>query len=212
MKYIWINPVTDKMYEQDVLNEFLEQHGFRRFYTTSDWLTVVKEKYRLAVKKAGRPVIDVRCPKIKKLLEELNLTSQISIPEIDPILIHCGQEASEREYLLQKEKIITTPCEALANMGNELALPKTCFISWNQFLKSIGSNPIGVAPNKSPIPPGFFDKMGLKTVSITGEEEIRAYFQQGVTSDVQLVELLYCKDGCHNGDGIEPQNIGTCES
>lgn len=203
MRYIWINPVTDKMYEPDVLNKFLEQHGFQRLYTSGDWLTFVKEKYRLAVKEVGHPVIDVRCPKIKELLGELDITSQITVPEINPILIHCGQEASERKELQEYEKIITTPCQALADMGNALALPKTQFIAWNQFLELMGSEPTGTAPKESPIPPGFFEGMGLKTDSITGEEEIRAYFKQGVPEDVQLVELLYCKEGCHNGDGIK---------
>lgn len=203
MAYIWINPVTESMYEPDVLNEFLREHGYERFYTSGDWLTIVREKYRLAVKEAGHPVVDVRCPKIKELLDELENTSKITIPEIHPILIHCGQEGSEREDLSDDEKIITTPCQALADMGNALGLKDTCFVPWNQFLKSLGSEPIGTAAKESPIPPGFFDELGIKTISVTGEEEIRAYFKQGVPNDVQLVELLFCKEGCHNGDGIE---------
>lgn len=207
MAYIWINPVTERMYEPDVLNSFLEQHGYNRFRTSGDWLTIVKEKYRLMVEETGQLVVDVRCPKIKELLEELDITSEIHIPEINPILIHCGKEGSEREDLQDDEKIITTPCQALADMGNALALSKTWFITWNQFLKSLGSEPIGTALNESPIPPGFFNEMGIKTVSITGEEQIRAYFKQGIPNEVQLVEMLYCKDGCHNGDGIR-----ACES
>lgn len=203
MAYIWINPVTDKMYEHDVLNEFLHQHGYERFYTSGDWLTIVREKYRLAVIEAEHPVVDIRCPKIKEVLDELEITSEITIPEIKPILIHCGEEGSAREELLDDEKIITTPCQALADMGNAFALPKTQFIPWMQFLKSIGNGPTGKAPKESPIPPGFFDNLGLRAVSITGEEDIRAYFKQGVPEGVQLVELLFCKEGCHNGDGIE---------
>lgn len=207
MVYVWINPVTERMYEPNVLNAFLEQHGYKRFYTSGDWLTIVKEKYRLVTQQTSQIVVDMRCPKIKSLLDELGITSEIHIPEINPILIHCGQEGSEREDLQNEEKIITTPCQALADVGNALALPKTQFIPWNQFLKLIGSEPIGTALNESPIPPGFFNEMGIKTVSITGEEQIRAYFKQGIPNEVQLVEMLYCKDGCHNGDGIR-----ACES
>ena len=36
------------------------------------------------------------------------------IPQIDPILIHCGIEISNREDLKGKKKVITTPCESLA--------------------------------------------------------------------------------------------------
>lgn len=190
------------MYEPDVMDEFLRHHGYKRFKTSGDWLTIVKEKYGLAVKEAAHIVMDMRCPKTRELLDEMSITSKVTIPEIKPILIHCGQEASEREDLSDEEKIITTPCQALADMGNTLGLKNTWFVPWNRFLESIGDEPTGIVPKASPIPPGFFDALGVKTVSITGEEEIRAYFKQGIPDDVQLVEMLYCKDGCHNGDGI----------
>ena len=45
MAYIWINPVTESMYEPVVLNEFLQRYGYKRFRTSTDWLTIVKEKY-----------------------------------------------------------------------------------------------------------------------------------------------------------------------
>lgn len=202
MAYIWINPVTAGMYETDVLNEFLRQHGYKRFETSQDWLTVVKEKYRLATQQATNTVMDVRCPKIKEVLDDLGVVSDITIPEINPILIHCGIEGSERENLQDEEKIITTPCQALADMGNALGLKNTRFVPWNRFVEAIGDKPKGSLPKESPIPPGFFDELGLKTVSITGEEEIRDYFENYVPEEVQLVEMLFCKDGCHNGDGI----------
>lgn len=207
MAYIWINPVTDSMYEPEALNEFLCQHGYKRIKTSGDWLTIVKEKYRLAVKQTAHTVMDVRCPKIRDLIDELDTTSDIVIPEINPILIHCGLEASQREDLEDEEKIITTPCQALADMGNALCLKNTRFVPWNRFVESIGSEPMGIAPKESPIPPGFFNELGLKTVSITGEEEIRNYFENYEPGQVQLVEMLFCKNGCHNGDGIR-----KCES
>lgn len=202
MPYIWINPVTDSMYEPDVLNKFLCQHGYKRFNTSSDWLKVVKEKYRLAVNQTTNTVIDMRCPKTKELLKEMGMTSNVTIPEIKPILIHCGQESSERKDLQDEEKIITTPCQALADMGNALGLENTWFVPWNKFIESIGSKPTARIPKESPIPPGFFDELGLKTVSVTGEEEIRNYFENDISDEVQLVEILFCKEGCHNGDGI----------
>lgn len=90
MAYIWINPVTASMYEPEVLNEFLHRHGHKRFEISGDWLTVVKEKYRLAAEHTARPIMDVRCPKIRELLEEKDSASDVTIPEINPILIHCG--------------------------------------------------------------------------------------------------------------------------
>lgn len=208
MAYVWINPVVDCMYDSDVLNAFLLKHGHKRLYTSKDWLSVVKEKYRTAVLASTELVMDMRCPKTKELLEESGIHSRVTFPDIEPILIHCGQEGSQREELAEKEKIITTPCKALADKGNALGLEKTHFVPWRTFLESIGEYPEGVLPKESPIPAGFFSELGLKTASVTGEEEIREYFKDfeanAMQKEIQLVEMLYCKDGCHNGDGIQP--------
>lgn len=202
MAYIWINPVTDSMYEPDVLNEFLYKNGYKRIKTTGDWPNIVKEKYRLAVEQAAHTVMDMRCPKTKETLEELGVIEDVIIPDIKPILIHCGIECSQREDLQGEEIIITTPCQALADMGNALDLKDTRFVPWNKFVESIGGELMSIELRESPIPPGFFYELGLKTVSVTGEKEIRNYFKKCVNSDVQLVEMLFCKDGCHNGDGV----------
>lgn len=203
MAYIWVNPVADKMYEPEALNAFLRQHGYQRFYTSKDWLEIVREKYRDVVERAKKPVMDMRCPKIKELLDDMHIDSEVCVPEIKPILIHCGQEGSEKQSLLGEEKIITTPCQALADMGNTLALKDTRFVPWNQFVEMLGEEPKRVLPKESPIPPGFFAGLNVKNVSVTGEEEIRTYFAAGVPKDIQLVEMLFCKNGCHNGDGIK---------
>ena len=202
MVYIWINPVVDSMYDSEILNAFLRRHGYERFYTTGDWLTIVKEKYRKAVEQSEIPVMDMRCPKIKGLLDDLNVTSEVFIPDIKPILIHCAKEGSEQKALLEEKKLITTPCQALADMGNALALQNTEFVPWNRFIAMLGEEPERIIQKRSPIPPGFFEELGLKAASVTGEAEIREYFKDGVPADAELVEMLFCKDGCHNGDGI----------
>lgn len=202
MKYIWINPVTESMYNPDKLNAFLVRHGYERCTVSGDWLNIVKEKYKIAVSQTEHTVIDMRCPKIKELVEEYPMTSEVTIPDIKPILIHCAQEISGREDLRGKEKIITTPCQSLADMGNALGLEETYFIPWNQFLVSTGDFLEGMQQKESPIPPGFFEGTGIKTISITGEEEIRSYFEHYKSGEVQLVEMLFCKNGCHKGDGV----------
>lgn len=208
MAYIWINPVVDRMYDADTLQTFLDRHGYKRFFTEQNWLSVVKEKYREILKQSTDVVMDMRCPKTKEVLEDLGVEQGVLFPEIHPILIHCGQEGSQREDLLDGEKIITTPCQALADMGNALGLKDTYFVSWRAFLESLGEQPEGILPKESPIPTGFFKELGVKTDSLTGEEEIRDYFERfladGTKKEVQLIEMLYCKDGCHNGDGIRP--------
>lgn len=210
MAYIWINPVTESMYESEVLTEFLQKHGYKQVKVSEDWMNIVKEKYQIAVTKASdRPVIDMRCPKTNQVLVELGVTSNYTTPTIEPILIHCAREISARADLQGEEKVITTPCQALADMGNALNLPNTTFVPWNQFLTILGDKPIKDSETlivrqlkESPIPPGFFDGLGIKTTSITGEEDIQAFFANNKPKDIQLLEILFCKHGCHNGDGL----------
>lgn len=213
MTFIWINPVAERMYEPKKLTAFLQKHGYEQVKTTSDWLNIVKEKYRALANTSDRPVIDMRCPKMKQVLDEMDVTSKFTVPDIEPILIHCAREISEREDLRGEDKIITTPCQALADMGNALQLPNTTFIPWNQFIamlndQSVRDNEplITQQLKESPIPLGFFEDLELNTVSLTGEEEIREYFQtqksKEMTKDIQLVEMLFCQQGCHNGDGL----------
>jgi len=158
-------------------------------------------------------VIDMRCPKTKQLLDEMGVTAEFTVPTIEPILIHCAREISAREDLQGEEKIITTPCQALADMGNAIGLPDTSFIPWNRFLKTLSDQSgrdeeiLAIRQLKeSPIPLGFFEDLELKTVSLTGEEEIREYFQtqksNEMAKNIELVEMLFCQCGCHNGDGL----------
>lgn len=213
MTYIWINPVAEGMYEPKQLTAFLQKHSYEQVKVTGDWLNIVKEKYRALVNTSDRPVIDMRCPKTKQVLDEMGVTSKFTVPEIEPILIHCAREISAREDLQGEEKIITTPCQSLADMGNALQLPDTTFIPWNQFLAMLNAQRISNDESlttqqlqESPIPPGFFEDLELKTVSLTGEEDIREYFQnhklQETTKDIQLMEMLFCCHGCHHGDGL----------
>ena len=202
MAYIWINPVTESMYEPKKLTDFLQKHGYKQVKVTGDWLNVVKEKYRIAVGEAMTAVIDMRCPKTKQLLDEMGVTAEFTVPTIEPILIHCAREISAREDLQGEEKIITTPCQALVDMGNALGLPDTSFIPWNRFLKTLSDQSgrdeeiLAIRQLKeSPIPLGFFEDLELKTVSLTGEEEIREYFQtqksNEMAKNIELVEILF---------------------
>lgn len=202
MKYIWINPVTANMYDPDALNCFLTENNYIRVEASKQWLEIVKEKYKQTIEKAEHTVIDMRCPKIIDFIDAYALRDTVTIPAIEPILIHCGRELSERKDLLEYEKIITTPCQALADFGNSLCLPKTTFLPWNQFLASLGGGLVAVPPRESPIPPGFFDGLDCKKTSITEKQAICDLFESFKPNQFDLIELLWCRDGCHNGDGI----------
>ena len=68
-------------------------------------------------------------------------------------------------------------------------------------------NDINLQINKiesSPIPPGFFENLGIKTLSLCSKEKIQNAFSYKFSElkNYQIIELLYCENGCHNGDGL----------
>lgn len=204
MKYIFINPVVDKMYNKEELNDALTKNGYERVDVTVDWHGIVKEKYKTAVEEANLPILDRRCPMaIEEAKKQVQDESAV-IPAIEPILIHCAIELSTRESLKGKKKIITTPCESLASHGNQLQLEDTIFVSWKEFLKTLDANLVvkEKALDESPIPLGYFSSLEAKIESLTGKETIEEYFIQERYKDKDLVEMLYCDGGCNNGDGV----------
>ncbi len=204
MCYIFINPVVDKMYDKEELNQVLQKNGYERVTVTIDWHGIVKEKYKSAIDQSDHPLLDRRCPMAIDLAQEYVNSTEVTIPSIEPILIHCGMELAERESLKDKKKIITTPCESLAKQGNQLQLPDTTFVSWKEFLKTLDHNLVTKekALDESPIPLGYFSSLNKKTDSLSGKETIEEYFRQKQYQDKDLVEMLYCDGGCNSGDGV----------
>ena len=133
----------------------------------------------------------------------------LAVPAIEPILLHCAREIAGRPELWGEKKIITTPCQALADAGNELGLSDTEFIPWNRLLERLepsrglgnGNRLKAGALEESPIPPGFFSSLG-EVDSVTGPDAVERYLGRECWKGVKLVELLYCDGGCHNGDGV----------
>lgn len=202
MQYIWINPVVKQMYDKEVLESLLERHGYQQVSCRQDWGYYVCDSYGRLAEVSGVPVADVRCPSVSKLLRENYKQSPLLIPEIEPILIHCAREISERTELKGKKKLIITPCQALARMGTQCQLPDTCFLTWKQFLIEIKEHPKAKQLNASPIPPGFFQSLNCPSISITGASEICTYLEKNRFKNIGVIELLWCRDGCHHGDGV----------
>ena len=210
MQYLWINPVSAGMCEEDSLKRFLERHGLTRVECRGDWGRIVRERYEASLR-AGVTLADARCPEAVRLLEEIQKEPEnesgienLKVAPIEPILLHCARELSTRPDLADGEKIITTPCQSLAVLGNSLGLENTRFIAWNRLA---GGEVRVRAIEDSPIPPGYFagicrkDGQAAKVESVSSPEKIRAYVESGSWKQADLLELLYCKDGCHHGDG-----------
>lgn len=204
MKYILINPVVDKMYEQEILNNFLKINGYTRVFYNENWADIVINKYKDVIKNAkGATIMDMRCPlavdTVKDIIEK---DQNIIFPDIDPILIHCAREISLREDLKDGEKIIITPCKSLKDMGNNLRMDNTIFMTWLEFLESLDQNIEGNVLDNTPIPLGFFDSLDVKKESISGNDNIESYFRKNKFKNLDMIEMLYCHNGCHNGDGV----------
>ena len=204
MKYIFINPVVDNMYIKEELDQLLLQNGYTRVGVEHDWHQIVKEKYKETLQSTEKTVIDMRCPLAVSTIKKYLSKQDSLMPEIDPILIHCGIEIANREDLKGKKKVITTPCDSLATYGNKKQLEDTVFISWKEFLKELNSSEtVNVKQlDESPIPPGYFKALDAKVASISGPETVEKYFKNQQHQENDLVEMLYCKNGCNNGDGV----------
>ena len=204
MAYIFINPVVGNMYKKEELDELLLKNGYSRVEVETDWHKIVKEKYNETLKSTEKTLLDQRCPLAIDTISEYINDEDTLIPQIDPILIHCGIELANREDLKGKKKIITTPCESLASYGNKKNLEDTVFISWKEFIKNLNSHNKSMVRllDESPIPPGYFDSLEAKVTSLSGEENIVSYFKNNLHKEDDLVEMLYCTNGCNNGDGV----------
>lgn len=206
MTYIWINPVAEGMYAPETLSALLDRHHCTQVRCQEDWAAEVRRKYRALVDETAGIVSDARCPMAADLVRTLTAErpeSPLRVAEVEPILIHAARELADRWELRDRPKVITTPCQALAELGNRLELENTRFIPWNTLLRQWGEHPPVQRLDASPIPPGFFQDAGIPLRTITGREEITDYAAACCHSGERLVEMLYCKDGCHNGDGVE---------
>lgn len=222
MTYLWINPVSERMVSEQNLERILTDHQLTQVRCRENWGGIVLKQYAELMEHADGTVADARCPEAVNLIEHYNEEKNLSIQvaDIEPILIHCARELSARADLADGEKIITTPCRILAEQGNALELPRTRFVSWKDFLMELGET-LEPAPEASPIPPGFFTELSVPVVSLSGRDEIEEYLEKrskALETEAEnretdnaadrsdhnplLLELLYCRHGCHMGDGV----------
>ena len=200
-KLLWLNPVVKNMYDFSALKELLQNKGFNIAECEKDHVSDVKNSYKNLCSKGM--VLDSRCPRAVNFIRSNFKEFSSNISSLNPILIESAIELSsklkENEWLY-----ITTPCEDLAELGNSLKLEQTTFLTWKKFKEL---NDINLQISKiesSPIPPGFFENLDIKTLSLCSKEKIQNAFSYKFSElkNYQIIELLYCENGCHNGDGL----------
>lgn len=188
------------MMPENELLRMLERHKLIRVSCNEDWGAAVLHEYDELLKGSGNAVVaDARCPVAAELAASAR--RELRVADIEPILIHCARELARRDDISDGDKLITTPCRALADMGNSLKLESTRFAAWNDFLSELGE-PIYPAPDASPIPLGFFRSLPYDIISSSGREEIENCLAGNEWKKAKLIELLYCRQGCHRGDGV----------
>ena len=201
-KYIWLNPVVLKMYDQEEVTSHLTNLGFEIITCVENHIDIVKKKYSEQQKGCPGLLCDSRCPKAISYVKDHYDSDHLEYASIYPILIHCAIELAERYKDEEAKVYIITPCTDLRDQGNGLNLKNTVFQTWTQFCLQHRIMPQCKVVENSPIPPGFFDNIS-NVVSLGSKNDIDCYFKDSCRGSNQLVEMLYCQGGCHNGDGVK---------
>ena len=201
-KVVWLNPVVKNIYDFAALKEILQNKGFSVIECEKDHIKSVKNAYKNALAQSEL-IYDSRCPRAVNFIRTNFKEQAALISNLNPILIESAIELSSK--LKEDEWLyVTTPCEDLAELGRGLNLARITFLTWKSFR---GQNEINLEMKRlgtSPIPPGFFTNLGVKTLSLSSKEKIEnaLSYKFSELKNYQIIELLYCENGCHNGDGL----------
>ena len=207
--YLFINPVVAAMAgdEYPLILAQVNTLGFS-ILDCPDAAELVHSAHEAALRCASvRPLIDQRCPLIRKIVlqDYPALVNQLVVTP--SILLTCASQLHEQYVAAAPAKnslTVITPCQALSEAGDDLGLPRLTFLTWNQFAI------LNALPNRlrqidqSPIPPGFFQFDDSTILETSGESGVRNALDQAAkqTCPADFLELLYCERGCHNGDGV----------
>lgn len=199
-KYIWLNPVVINSYPLSLLKEKVNSVGFTLVKPKQDYAEIVKNKYKDLINLSNQnqfPILDNRCPLMVDFFNHKHILGRLA--NIDPILIHIAKELANRDDLFDGYKYIITPCQSLKIIGINLCLPETIFMTWDEWVCKYGGLSVTNKLTNSPIPLGFFSDISSNVLSITNDNLNLSLHD---ISNYELVEGLYCQNGCHNGDGV----------
>lgn len=211
--YVLLNPMIAKMAQKayPALLEIIKDKGYIPLECVGGDKSVLEEYGQLLLKTGKRPVIDSRCPTIVKMVREKFPDAAEHLAPIRPILVACIQDLYEsyiKPDLKSASLTVVTPCLAMNGYAAELCGDKIRFVTWRQFASEVGLHQGCPRSSSSPIPLGFFDALGVRIKKASGEiptlNLLHGLFDsnRGQEQGIDLLELLYCEDGCCNGDGL----------
>lgn len=209
--YLWLNPIVEKMIEKDrdSVILLLTAKGYTVVQCTSGAAKTYEAyvKYIKGVK--VKPVIDARCPLVASLIKQKYPSLAAHLAPIAPILSACTEDLYNKYVEPFPEKASLTviaPCTALADDGQARFGSRVRFVTWKQFSKEIDDLLMYPPLSISPVPPGFFRDFGEMVLESSGARGIdnllEAACQGKLSPSVYLLEMLYCENGCHKGDGV----------
>jgi hypothetical protein len=209
--YVWLNPIVETMVaaDKDRVVHILRQKGYT-IVSCETGATKIREAYRRYLQgDVTIPVIDARCPKITALIKEKYSALSSYVAPIPPILIACAQDLFSK-YIepnaVRATLTIVAPCCALVSVGQGVLGDNIRFVTWRQFEREVNFGKKYSKLDASPVPPGFFKDLENQVAEASGSEDIERLLitvSSGMLSpSVNLLEMLYCDGGCHNGDGM----------
>ncbi|MCY6371470.1 hypothetical protein [Clostridium ganghwense] len=209
--YIWINPVVEQMYKNN-LKQLINELNIKGYKVVkgSCQQKKVKNKFMSLCKKIDNHIIlDTRCPAAVDYIKQNIELDGIHIPQIEPILIHAARELFDL-YIKKDERAtltITTPCESLKELGKNIfkqeGKDRIFFKTWNEMCETFNIEKVEKCL-ESPIPLGFFKELGQNVLELSGKKEMIEGVTRVINNEVnaRLIEMLLCKEGCNNGDGV----------
>ena len=208
MKITILNPLIRNLLEREDYQKLLEKldaQGYRVIDLYDDLKKVKKivlQKYADWLSKTSKfPVIDSRCPRIRKLLiYEFPHLMDFWAP-ILPILI-TGAELKIEELKSRNIEVsgyLVSPCKEFTRWF--FSKEDIIIVTWQEFKNLISFYPPQRLLTQTPVPKGFFNDLEVKVYGETGENECRKLLSR-IPADAQLLELLWCEGGCHRGDGL----------
>lgn len=198
---LFFNPIIKKLLEEDDYRALFEKFELLGIDVrdSTPGITRVREEYKKLINETQQlPVIDSRCPYVVDMVREEFPNLENLLAKIDPILITSAE--IEREKLGGDVELnVVAPCKGFERYTDPEKKRYVC--TWQMFKELANFYPPQKTPGSSPVPLGFFDELGVKVYSASGEENCRKLLAK-YPKDAQLLELLFCEEGCHKGDGL----------
>lgn len=193
MTYFFINPV------HKIASNFEEELQKQGFVCIENSFNLLKEYEAFFINEAqAQSTIDSRCPKavdfLKTSFKDKNLTFSKQIPILIKTSILIKNSLNEEDELN-----VLCPCKSLADFGNALNIQKLHFFDAKTLKEKLNLNIKYKKLNNSPVSLNYNP---VRHIKLSQKSKIKRYFHKNKNQNYGFIELLYCKNGCHNSSEL----------